>query len=141
MSMIEFFFFFCRSVTKLLKEKNLLLQMPIQVKVKRPESQVGIISECWNWCVRNVQFVISTYYVAGVSSALPQSYADPGCVQSAPGNSLAPPAMLQFAKTRKLSVERLDPRKYGSLSLLLGHAFLQCLWHVDLLEIYTCYFL
>ncbi|GMP23858.1 hypothetical protein CsSME_00001312 [Camellia sinensis var. sinensis] len=38
------------------------------------------------------------------------SYADPECVQSVPGSNLAPPAMLQFAKTRKLSVERSDPR-------------------------------
>ncbi|XP_024018942.1 polycomb group protein EMBRYONIC FLOWER 2 isoform X2 [Morus notabilis] len=45
-----------------------------------------------------------------VSSALLLSNADPGCVQSTCGNNLAPPAMLQFAKTRKLSVERSDPR-------------------------------
>lgn len=48
----------------------------------------------------------------GVSSATGHSYADPECVQSLPGSNLAPPAMLQFAKTRKLSIERSDPRKY-----------------------------
>ncbi|KAF7149084.1 hypothetical protein RHSIM_Rhsim03G0160600 [Rhododendron simsii] len=47
----------------------------------------------------------------GVSSATAHSYADPECVQSLPGSNLGPPAMLQFAKTRKLSVERSDPRK------------------------------
>ncbi|KAF5959779.1 hypothetical protein HYC85_000988 [Camellia sinensis] len=46
----------------------------------------------------------------GVSTATAHSYADPECVQSVPGSNLAPPAMLQFAKTRKLSVERSDPR-------------------------------
>lgn len=50
----------------------------------------------------------------GVSSATGHSYPDPDCMQSLPGSSLAPPAMLQFAKTRKLSVERSDPRKYVS---------------------------
>ncbi|EXB52106.1 hypothetical protein L484_024656 [Morus notabilis] len=48
--------------------------------------------------------------ISVVSSALLLSNADPGCVQSTCGNNLAPPAMLQFAKTRKLSVERSDPR-------------------------------
>ncbi|XP_048497041.1 polycomb group protein EMBRYONIC FLOWER 2 isoform X3 [Beta vulgaris subsp. vulgaris] len=35
---------------------------------------------------------------------------DPDCIQSISGGSLAPPAMLQFAKTRKLSIERSDFR-------------------------------
>uniref|UniRef100_A0A3Q7GB06 Uncharacterized protein n=1 Tax=Solanum lycopersicum TaxID=4081 RepID=A0A3Q7GB06_SOLLC len=39
-------------------------------------------------------------------------YTDPDSVQSASGSTLAPPALLQFAKSRKLSVERSDPRKY-----------------------------
>ncbi|ONI12235.1 hypothetical protein PRUPE_4G152500 [Prunus persica] len=51
----------------------------------------------------------------GVSSSLPQSCADPGCVQSISGNNFAPPAMLLFAKTRKLSVERSDPRNCALL--------------------------
>ncbi|CAI9091970.1 OLC1v1027094C1 [Oldenlandia corymbosa var. corymbosa] len=45
----------------------------------------------------------------GVSSAGP-SHADPEFVPSLPGSNLAPPTMLQFAKTRKLSVERSDPK-------------------------------
>ncbi|CAN6558390.1 unnamed protein product [Malus baccata var. baccata] len=51
----------------------------------------------------------------GVSSSTPQSYGDPGCVQSVSGNNFATPAMLVFAKTRKLSVERPDPRNCALL--------------------------
>ncbi|XP_021832431.1 polycomb group protein EMBRYONIC FLOWER 2 isoform X1 [Prunus avium] len=53
--------------------------------------------------------------ISGVSSSIPQSCADPGCVQSISGNNFAPPAMLLFAKTRKLSVERSDPRNCALL--------------------------
>ncbi|KAJ4706526.1 Polycomb group EMBRYONIC FLOWER 2-like protein [Melia azedarach] len=56
------------------------------------------------------QNVPSTFNVEGVANAGAQSYTDPECVQSVSGNNLAAPAMLQFAKTRKLSVERSDPR-------------------------------
>ncbi|TXG70004.1 hypothetical protein EZV62_004939 [Acer yangbiense] len=56
------------------------------------------------------QPVPSSFNVVGVSSAAAQSCTDPGCLQSVSGNNLAPPAMLQFAKTRKLSIERSDPR-------------------------------
>ncbi|KAI7734769.1 hypothetical protein M8C21_000689, partial [Ambrosia artemisiifolia] len=46
-----------------------------------------------------------------ISSGTGASFADPDAVQSGPGTSaLAPPSMLQFAKIRKLSVERSDPR-------------------------------
>ncbi|KAJ0043264.1 hypothetical protein Pint_17159 [Pistacia integerrima] len=54
--------------------------------------------------------VTPSFNVAGVSGAAAQSYADPEFLQSVSGNNLAPPAMLQFAKTRKLSIERTDPR-------------------------------
>lgn len=47
----------------------------------------------------------------GVSNAIKDlSCADTGCAHSVPESSLAPPAILQFAKTRKLSFERPDPR-------------------------------
>lgn len=46
----------------------------------------------------------------GCSSATAHSYADLECAQSAPGSNLAPPSVLQFAKSRKLSSERSDPR-------------------------------
>ncbi|KAF3442303.1 hypothetical protein FNV43_RR16219 [Rhamnella rubrinervis] len=54
-------------------------------------------------------------HISGVSSVVPYSYADPGCVQSMSGNNIAPPATLQFAKTRKLSIERSDPRNCSLL--------------------------
>ncbi|KAJ6714226.1 POLYCOMB GROUP PROTEIN [Salix viminalis] len=48
---------------------------------------------------------LSRFYVAGVSGSAAQASPDAECVQMVPGNNLAPPAMLQFAKTRKLSIE------------------------------------
>ncbi|OIT07064.1 hypothetical protein A4A49_54063 [Nicotiana attenuata] len=48
----------------------------------------------------------------GISSAIGHLYPDPDSVQSVPGSTLASPALLQFAKSRKLSVECSDPRKY-----------------------------
>ncbi|XP_011026738.1 PREDICTED: polycomb group protein EMBRYONIC FLOWER 2-like isoform X2 [Populus euphratica] len=53
---------------------------------------------------------LSRFYVSGVSGSAAQAYPDAECVQMVPGNNLAPPAMLQFAKTRKLSIERSDTR-------------------------------
>ncbi|KAM3324550.1 polycomb group protein EMBRYONIC FLOWER 2 isoform X1 [Capsicum chacoense] len=52
---------------------------------------------------------------AGVSSATGHLYPDPDSIQSVPGSTLAPPAVLQFAKSRKLSVERSDPRNRALL--------------------------
>ncbi|KAM3264501.1 Polycomb group protein EMBRYONIC FLOWER 2 [Capsicum annuum] len=52
---------------------------------------------------------------AGVSSATGHLYPDPDSVQSVPGSTLAPPALLQFAKSRKLSVERSDPKNRALL--------------------------
>lgn len=69
--------------------------------------------------LQSLQFVSSIFYAAGVSSSIPQSYADPGCVQSVSGNNFAS-SMLLFAKTRKLSVERSDPRKYVLLPPFLS---------------------
>jgi len=77
---------------------------------------VLVLQSVYNW-------FHSAFDVAGVSSATPQSYADPDCVQSISGSNLAPSTMLAFAKTRKLSIERSDPRKYvfqSSLSSMLS---------------------
>ncbi|KAF8380585.1 hypothetical protein HHK36_028073 [Tetracentron sinense] len=52
--------------------------------------------------------------VTGVPIATALSSVDPECFQSVSG-SIAPPAMLQFAKTRKLSFERSDPRNRALL--------------------------
>ncbi|KAG4137065.1 hypothetical protein ERO13_D07G048300v2 [Gossypium hirsutum] len=51
----------------------------------------------------------SSSNVAGVSGTAGQSYSDSEHVQSVSGNNLGPPA-LQFANTRKISMERSDPR-------------------------------
>ncbi|PWA76072.1 polycomb protein, VEFS-Box [Artemisia annua] len=50
-----------------------------------------------------------------ISSATGVSFTEPDSVQSVPGSKLAPPVMLQFAKTRKLSVEQSDPRNRALL--------------------------
>ncbi|KAF7825086.1 polycomb group protein EMBRYONIC FLOWER 2 isoform X1 [Senna tora] len=49
----------------------------------------------------------------GISSAMRQSHPGPDHVQSMSENNLGNPVVLQFAKTRKLSVELSDPRKYA----------------------------
>lgn len=49
------------------------------------------------------------------ASATCHSCAEPESVQSVPESNLASPAMLQFAKTRKLSVERSEPRNRAML--------------------------
>ncbi|KAG8487909.1 hypothetical protein CXB51_018723 [Gossypium anomalum] len=51
----------------------------------------------------------SSSNVAGVSGTAGQSYSDSEHVQSVSVSNLGPPA-LQFAKTRKISMERSDPR-------------------------------
>ncbi|XP_057970843.1 polycomb group protein EMBRYONIC FLOWER 2 isoform X1 [Malania oleifera] len=56
------------------------------------------------------EYVASSANGTGVSIATAQSFVDPECVQSLSGGNFTPHAMLQFAKTRKLSVERSDPR-------------------------------
>ncbi|KAH1131463.1 hypothetical protein J1N35_002841 [Gossypium stocksii] len=55
------------------------------------------------------EHLLSSSNVAGVSGTAGQSYSDSEHVQSVSGNNLGPPA-LQFAKTRKISMERSDPR-------------------------------
>ncbi|KAJ7974847.1 Polycomb group EMBRYONIC FLOWER 2-like protein [Quillaja saponaria] len=62
-----------------------------------------------------VEHAISSFDVGGISSATLQPYADPYGVQPVSGGNSAPPAMLQFSKTRKLSVERSDPRNCALL--------------------------
>ncbi|KAD2805336.1 hypothetical protein E3N88_38713 [Mikania micrantha] len=49
------------------------------------------------------------------ASATCHSFAEQEPVQSVPESNLAPPSMLQFAKTRKLSIERSDPRNRALL--------------------------
>ncbi|XVE63842.1 hypothetical protein DITRI_Ditri07aG0053600 [Diplodiscus trichospermus] len=60
--------------------------------------------------VECAQHLPSSFNVSGVSGAAGQSYSGCEQVQSVSGNNLGPPALLQFAKTRKISMERSDPR-------------------------------
>ncbi|KAF6158809.1 hypothetical protein GIB67_012452 [Kingdonia uniflora] len=70
---------------------------------KGPENTYVSVSEC-------IEHVISSPTITSQSSE---------CNQSVFGSNLSPPAMLQFAKTRKLSAERTDPRKYVFLLILI----------------------
>ncbi|KAJ4967098.1 hypothetical protein NE237_018947 [Protea cynaroides] len=54
--------------------------------------------------------VASSPNATGVSIATAQSSVGPECVQPVSGSNHAPSTFLQFAKTRKLSVERSDPK-------------------------------
>ncbi|KAK6936877.1 Polycomb protein, VEFS-Box [Dillenia turbinata] len=71
---------------------------------------------------------ITSANITRICSVMAQSHADPDCAQSAEGN-LAPPTMLQFAKTRKLSMERFDSRKCVCLPHIFSTAF-----HISLLQ-------
>ncbi|XP_031287441.1 polycomb group protein EMBRYONIC FLOWER 2 isoform X3 [Pistacia vera] len=90
-------FFFCSKRRRHRRWKNLIQHSkhvhPLVLESNLPEGVCELLDK-----------------VNGVSGAAAQSYADPEFLQSVSGNNLAPPAMLQFAKTRKLSIERTDPR-------------------------------
>ncbi|XP_030533182.1 polycomb group protein EMBRYONIC FLOWER 2 isoform X2 [Rhodamnia argentea] len=86
--------------------------------------------------------ILESELPSGVTSATGQSYADTDCVQSMSANNFAPPAMLQFAKTRKLSIERSEPRNRLLLQkrqffhshraqVIQRHEFFLILFHVD----------
>ncbi|KAG9149861.1 hypothetical protein Leryth_022097 [Lithospermum erythrorhizon] len=53
--------------------------------------------------------------ITGISSATTHSYVDPDCVQSLPGSNVTAPSVLQFAKSRKLAMERSDTRNRALL--------------------------
>ena len=61
--------------------------------------------------VECIEHVASNLNVTGVPIAMAQSSVDMECVQSIPG-SPTPPVVLQFQKTKKLSSDRSEPRKY-----------------------------
>ncbi|XP_062163447.1 polycomb group protein EMBRYONIC FLOWER 2 isoform X3 [Alnus glutinosa] len=95
-------FFFCTKPLKRRRPKNLVQNAkhvhPLVLESDLPSGACELLDKA-----------------DGVSSATPQSYADGDCIQSIPGNNLAPTTMLQFAKTRKLSIERSDPRNCALL--------------------------
>ncbi|XP_021687122.2 polycomb group protein EMBRYONIC FLOWER 2 isoform X3 [Hevea brasiliensis] len=99
-------FFFCSKKPKHKRHKNLVHVHPFIL-----ESNLGIGASCiLDKAYAGTEHVPSSFDVVGVSGSAAQAYPDPECVQSASGNNFAPPAMLQFAKTRKLSIERSDLR-------------------------------
>ncbi|KAJ0983730.1 hypothetical protein J5N97_002086 [Dioscorea zingiberensis] len=54
--------------------------------------------------------VTSSFDTVGFCAATAQLSTSNDCFQPFSGSNLVPPAMLQFARTRKLSIERADPR-------------------------------
>uniref|UniRef100_A0A5B6ZJZ6 Putative embryonic flower 2 n=1 Tax=Davidia involucrata TaxID=16924 RepID=A0A5B6ZJZ6_DAVIN len=111
-------FSFCSKPLRRRKAKNLVqnakhvrplvLDSDFTAAINDLRDKTDVVAEC-------VERDTSSPNVTGVSTATAQSYVDPECVQSVPGNNLAPPAMLQFAKTRKLSIERSDPKNRALL--------------------------
>ena len=59
-----------------------------------------------------IERVASSFNVPGVSIAMAQSSVDPECVKSVAGSDAAVPALQHIVKSRKLTMERSDPRKY-----------------------------
>ena len=89
-----------------------LFQMLNLAKVKRLKYQVRISP--LNASVHVfifLDYVTNRINIAGFLSTTLHSSNDPDCIQSISGHHIAP-TMLQFAKTRKLSIERADPRQY-----------------------------
>ncbi|KAL7253694.1 hypothetical protein ACSBR1_008109 [Camellia fascicularis] len=106
-------FFFCSKPLRRRKPKNLVQNAkhvhPLVLDSDFPAALNELLDKT-DGLAECVERDTSSPNATGVSTATAHSYADPECVQSVPGSNLAPPAMLQFAKTRKLSVERSDPR-------------------------------
>lgn len=81
-------------------------------KVKRLKYQVRMLPS--NAGIHVLMFLDHVTYsinIAGFLSTTLHSSYDPDCVQSISGHNVTP-TMLQFAKTRKLSIERADLRQY-----------------------------
>ena len=96
--------------------------LAIQILTKGLVSGGNILQNTRIGAVECAQHLPSSFNVAGVSGAAGQSYSDSERVQSVSGNNLAPPALLQFAKTRKISMERSDPRTYVLVFFLSIHS-------------------
>ncbi|XP_051119653.1 polycomb group protein EMBRYONIC FLOWER 2 isoform X2 [Andrographis paniculata] len=105
-------FFFCSKAGRRRRRKNLVKSTkhvhPLVFDSELPES----LNELREKTDESGDRDISS---PRVSSATAHSYADPECVQSLPGSNLTAPALLQFAKTRKLSIERSDSRNRALL--------------------------
>ncbi|KAB2038162.1 hypothetical protein ES319_D03G126800v1 [Gossypium barbadense] len=116
-------FFFCSKQLRRRRPKNLDQNArrlrPVFMESKLPAGGCELLDKAHGGTIlRNAtigaleyaQHVPSSFNVPGVSGAAGQLYSDSEHVQSVSGNNLAPPALLQFAKTRKISMERSDPR-------------------------------
>uniref|UniRef100_A0A803LME5 Uncharacterized protein n=1 Tax=Chenopodium quinoa TaxID=63459 RepID=A0A803LME5_CHEQI len=105
----QLIFFLCfkrqnRRTTKLLVDKTKHVQ-PLTLT-----SDVGVAaSDLLNKADDAFSSKIERARSSSVNDSL-NAVPDPDCIQSVSGSSIAPPALLQFAKTRKLSMERSDFR-------------------------------
>ncbi|XP_024958558.2 polycomb group protein EMBRYONIC FLOWER 2 isoform X1 [Citrus sinensis] len=112
-------FFFCSKQRRHRRLKNLLQQSKhVHPLVLKPPGVCELLDKADGAndyrnsiiaVAESAQHVPSSFNVAGASNADAQLYTDPE-YQLLSGNNLAAPAMLQFAKTRKLSIERSDSR-------------------------------
>ncbi|XWS36991.1 hypothetical protein CRYUN_Cryun19dG0004900 [Craigia yunnanensis] len=116
-------FFFCSKQLRRRRRKNLVQNArhihPVFLESNLPTGGCELLDKAHGGnilqnarigAVECTQHLPSSFNVAGVSGA-GQSYSDSERVQSVSGNNLAPPAFLQFAKTRKISMERSDPSR------------------------------
>ncbi|KAK8576417.1 hypothetical protein V6N13_032339 [Hibiscus sabdariffa] len=121
-------FFFCSKQLRRRRQKNLAQNArharPVFMESKLPTGGCELLDKAHGGtnlqnarigAVEYVQHLPSSFNVAGVSGGAGQSFSDSERVQSVSGNNLAPPALLQFAKTRKISMERSDPRNRNLL--------------------------
>ncbi|TYH24290.1 hypothetical protein ES288_A03G080300v1 [Gossypium darwinii] len=116
-------FFFCSKQLRRRRPKNLDQNArrlrPVFMESKLPAGGCELLDKAHGGTILQnatigaleyAQHVPSSFNVPAVSGAAGQFYSDSERVQSVSGNNLAPPALLQFAKTRKISMERSDPR-------------------------------
>ncbi|XP_031483350.1 polycomb group protein EMBRYONIC FLOWER 2 isoform X1 [Nymphaea colorata] len=82
------------------------------LKRHKAENSVLIDDRCTAECI---QPAASSPNAAGVCAITAQDSGSAECAMPGSGSNLAPPAMLPFAKTRKLSAERADPRNRALL--------------------------
>ncbi|KAL2549999.1 Polycomb group protein EMBRYONIC FLOWER 2 [Forsythia ovata] len=106
-------FFFCSKALRRTKLKS-IVQSSKHVHPLVLDSELpGSINQLRDKTDESVEHDASSLKVSSVTA---HSYTDPEGLQSSlPGSNLTPPAILQFAKTRKLSVERSDPRNRALL--------------------------
>ncbi|XP_074291059.1 polycomb group protein EMBRYONIC FLOWER 2 isoform X1 [Silene latifolia] len=107
----QLIFFFCHKPLKRRKSKGLL----DKAKHVQPLTLTSDIAAAASDLLNRADDAYSSRIERARSSSVNDSLNDPDCIQSnVPGSTLAPPAMLQFAKTRKLS-ERSDNRSRALL--------------------------